>query len=222
MVPVTTDTLPTNVPKLDIKGTNWAIFSLCFQVAVEAKELWKQFDGINPKPTGLPTSSGGTMTISPPDPVALAQWQKTKNLTKHLLTQRIPDSTALRVWNLPDIVAMWMEIMHKYTEKGAYAQTDLRTKFLESKCPAGGDVHMFLDKLHTKCDELSAVGVLIEEKYYRSTIIQSLPNHLASFASSQLATARLYSSTKMIDPDILISLVIEEYEHQNRKDNRPL
>jgi hypothetical protein len=142
------DTLPTNVPKLDIKGTNWVIFSLCFQVAVEAKELWKQFDGTNPKPTGLPTSSGGTMTISPPDPVTLAQWQKTENLAKHLLTQRIPDSTALHVCNLPDVVAMWMEIVCEYTKKG----------------PTGGDIHMFLDELHTKCDELSAVGILIEEK----------------------------------------------------------
>ncbi|KAG1732846.1 uncharacterized protein EDB91DRAFT_1084594 [Suillus paluster] len=35
---------------------------------------------------------------------------------------------------------MWKEIVHEYTEKGAYAQTDLHTKFLELKCPGGGDV----------------------------------------------------------------------------------
>jgi hypothetical protein len=220
-VPVTTDTLPTNVPKLDIKGTNWAIYSLHFQVAIEAKELWKQFDRTNPKPVGSPMTSGGTTTVSPLDPVALAQWQKHKNLMKHLLTQHIPNSTALCVQNLTDIVAMWKEIMHEYTEKGAYAQTDLRTKFLESKCPGGGDVRTFLDELRTKHDELSAVGVQIEEKDYRSTIIQSLPNHLASFASGQLATARLYSPTQTIDPDILISLIIEESECRSCKDSRP-
>ncbi|KAG1784721.1 uncharacterized protein HD556DRAFT_1193168, partial [Suillus plorans] len=116
-VPVTTDTLPTNVPKLDIKGTNWVIFSLRFQIAVEAKELWKQFDGTNPKPVGPSTTSGGVTTTSPPDPVTLAQWQKSENLAKHLLTQRIPDSTMLCVWNLPDVVAMWKEIVREYTEK---------------------------------------------------------------------------------------------------------
>ncbi|KAG2361726.1 hypothetical protein BDR07DRAFT_1461313 [Suillus spraguei] len=89
------------------------------------------------------------------------------------------------------------------------------------QCPGGGDVRAFLDELHAKRDELSAVGVQIEEKDYRSTIIQSLPNHLASFASGQLATARLYSITKTIDPDILISLIIEESECQNRKDSCP-
>ena len=42
---ITTDTLPSNVPKLDVKGTNWAIFSFRFQVAVEVKDLWDHFDG---------------------------------------------------------------------------------------------------------------------------------------------------------------------------------
>jgi hypothetical protein len=67
---------------------------------------------------------------------------------------------------------------------------------------------------------LSAVGVQIEEKDYRSTIIQSLPSHLANFASGQLATARLYSPTRTINPDILISLIIEESERHNHKDVR--
>ena len=35
---------------------------------------------------------------------------------------------------------MWAEIVREYTEKGTYAQTEPRTKFLESKCPDEGDV----------------------------------------------------------------------------------
>lgn len=154
-VPVTTDTLPSNVPKLDIKGTNWAIFSLRFQVAVEAKELWKYFDGSCPRPAS-PVTDNGSPT--------------------------------------PQLFAFAILSMSQ--------PCGLRTKFLESKC-------------------LSAVGVDIEEKDYRSTIIQSLPNHLAIFASGQLATARLYSPTKTIDPDILISLIIEESERRTTRDARP-
>ena len=86
------------------------------------------------------------------------------------------------------------------------------------QCPVDGDVRQFLDDLHMKRDELAAVGVQIEEKDYRSTIIQSLPKYLASFASGQLATARLYSPMQTIDPDILISLIIEESECHNRKE----
>ena len=221
ILPVTTDTLPTNVPKLDIKGANWAIFSLRFQVAVEAKELWSHFDGTSLCPVAMEvTASDGTVTTTPPDADELAKWLKSENLAKHLLTQRVPDSTALRIRNLPNVASMWNEIVREYTEKGAYAQTDLRTKFLESQCPAEGDVRQFLDDLRTKRDELAAVGVLIEEKDYRSTIIQSLPKYLASFASGQLATACLYSPTQTIDPDLPISLVIEEAERRNRKETR--
>lgn len=68
ILPVTTDTLPTNVPKLDIKGANWAIFSLRFQVAVEAKELWSHFDGTSLCPVAMEvTASDGTVTTTPPD-----------------------------------------------------------------------------------------------------------------------------------------------------------
>ncbi|KAJ8582622.1 hypothetical protein M405DRAFT_712721, partial [Rhizopogon salebrosus TDB-379] len=152
------------------------IFSLRLQIAIEAKELWKHFDGTTPRPVGPPIAGpNGTTVSSPPDPDDLAKWQKNENLAKHLLFQHIPDSTALRVRNLTDVVAMWMEIVREYTEKGTYAQTDLRTKFLESRCPSNGDIRQFLDDLRAKRDELSAVGVQIEEKDYQSTIIQSLP-----------------------------------------------
>ena len=102
----------------------------------------------------------------------------------------------------------------EYTEKGAYTQTDLCGRFLESKCPDKGNVREFLDNLRVKREELASVGVDIDEKDYRSTIISSLPYSLANFASSQLAAARMFTSTKTIAPDSLISLISEEYEHQ--------
>jgi hypothetical protein len=82
--------------------------------------MYECFTSATPKPVSLSQMSGGTTTVSPPNPVALAQWQKHKNLAKHFLTQCIPDSTVLHVWNLPDVVTMWNEIVHKYIKKGAY------------------------------------------------------------------------------------------------------
>jgi hypothetical protein len=69
-----------------------------------------------------------------------------------------------------------------------------------------------LDNLRVKKEELSTYGVTIEDKDYHSTIITSLPHHLSNFASNLLAGARLYSSTKTIDPDELIALISEESE----------
>jgi len=87
-------------------------------------------------------------------------------------------------------------------------------RFLESKCPDKGNVWQFLDKLHMKREELVTVGVDIDEKDYCSMIISSLPYSLANFTLNQLAAAKLYFSTKTITPDALISLISEEYEHQ--------
>ena len=84
---------------------------------------------------------------------------------------------------------MWKEISKEYTEKGAYAQTDLRTQFLELRLAKGVDVCQFLDGLWTKKEELAAVGVSIDDMDFRLTIIKSLPNLLANFASSQLTAA---------------------------------
>ena len=79
-VPITTDTLLSNVPKLDVKGTNWAIFVFRFQVTVEVKELWSHFDGSSSPPTISATPMATETT-------ALNKWRKDESLAKHLLTQ---------------------------------------------------------------------------------------------------------------------------------------
>ena len=63
-------------------------------------------------------------------------------------------------------------------------------------------------------------GVEIDTKDYLSTIISSLPTSLSNFASNQLAAAKLYHTTKTIDPDVLISLISEEYERQKVQRSR--
>jgi len=82
------DTLPSSVPKLEASGLNWAIFSLCFQDAVEAKGYWGHFDGMTPwpvvaKPEDAPTAAKTTETTatqsvasSAEELAAVAQWDK--------------------------------------------------------------------------------------------------------------------------------------------------
>ena len=112
---------------------------------------------------------------------------------------------------------MWNEISKEYTEKGAYAQTDLHMQFLESRLAKGVDVRQFLDGLRMKKEELAAVGVSIDDTDFRSTIIKSLPNLLANFASSQLTAAQLFTTAKTVELDVLISVIAEEADHQKAK-----
>ena len=220
------DSLPSSIPKLDASGLNWAIFSVRFMDAIEAKGFWGHFDGTELRPTLTPvttTGADGVVTTAPISDIQIAavdKWDKDEQSAKSLLTQKIPDSTLMRVHNKHTVKERWDAIVTEYTEKGAYAQTDLRGRFLESKCPDKGNVREFLDGLRVKREELASVGVDIDEKDYRSTIISSLPFTLANFASSQLAAARMFAPSKTIVPDSLISLISEEYERQKTQKSR--
>jgi hypothetical protein len=202
----TTDILPSSVPKLLATGLNWTAFSMRFEDAIQAKGLWGHFDSSNAKPTVSSPATADKTT-------ALAKWEKDNLSAKALLTHRIPDSTLIRIHGKPLLKDRWDLISNEYTLNGSFAQADLHSHFMESKCPDKGNVREFLDRLQVKKEELATYGVVIEDKDYRSTIITSLPHHLSNFASNLLAGARLYSSTKTIDPDELIALISEEFEH---------
>jgi gag-polypeptide of LTR copia-type/Zinc knuckle len=203
------DQLPSSVPKLDPSGLNWAIFSVQFRDAVEAKGFWGHFDGSEACPVPVneqePTNE---------ETANINQWKKNERSAKSLLTQKLPDSALMRVHMKPTVKARWDAISTEYTEKGAFAQTEMRAKFLGMKCPEKGNVRDFLDALRVKKEELATMGVTIDDQDYRSTIISSLPFSLANFASSQLVSARLYAASKTIAPDPLIQLIAEESDRQ--------
>lgn len=113
------DTLPSSVPKLDASGLNWAIFSICFEDAVEAKGYWGHFDGTEPRPIpSSPPTNDETM--------AIAQWDKDERSAKSLLTQKIPNSALMHIRNKKSVKERWDAIVTEYTKKGAFAQMDLR------------------------------------------------------------------------------------------------
>jgi len=92
--------------------------------------------------------------------------------------------------------------------------------FLKLKCLEKGDTWNFLMDLRVKWEELTKVGVSIDNKDYLSTIISSLPLLLSNFAAAQLAAACMFSASKSIDPDVLISLLMEEADRQKSQKAR--
>lgn len=64
-----------------------------------------------------------------------------------------------------------------------------------------------------KQNELASVGTHISNDNYHSTILSSLSQWLATFASGQLAAACLHNSPGgTIDPEVLIILISDEWE----------
>ena len=82
--------LLSSVPKLEATGLNWAIFLIRFRDAVEAKGFWGHFDGSTPvPPVSVPPTARET--------TAMTQWEKDERSAKSLLTQKLPDSTLMKV-----------------------------------------------------------------------------------------------------------------------------
>ena len=174
------DTLPSTIPMLDAEGSNWAIFYIRFMDAIEAKGFWDHFDRTSSPPvlSEPPTAAETT---------AKNQWDKDEWSAKALLTQQLLDSTVMEIHVKKTVKERWEAVVGEYTVKGVYVQMEIRAKFLMSRCPERGNAKEFLRGLRLKKEELAQVGVGISDKEYMSTIISSLPDVLANFASMQMA-----------------------------------
>ena len=208
------DALPSTVPKLDASGSNWAIFVFRFEDAVQAKGFWGHFDGTVSRPTATDPAAPTAVETA-----AIALWDKDERSAKSLLTQKLPDSTVVMVHGKVTVRERWEAVVKEFSKKSAYAQADMRAKFMAMRCPDKGNPREFLEGLRVKKEELAQAGVEVDEKDYFSIIISSLPYSLSNFASSQLAAAQ-FLSTKKITPDDLLSMLLEESDRQRAQFQR--
>jgi hypothetical protein len=101
------DSLPTSVPKLETSGLNWVIFLVRFCDAVDAKGYWGHFDGSTPVPSmSTPATAAET--------AAKGQWEKGECSAKLLLTQKLPDSTLMKVHTKVTVQERWEAVMREH------------------------------------------------------------------------------------------------------------
>src|ERR1700679_3239077 len=206
------DTLPSTVPKLDAEGDNWAIFLVRFMDAVEAKGFWGHFDGSSPAPV---LDSDATDALK----AAETQWDKDERSAKTLLTQKLLDSTVMEIHSKKTVKERWEAVVKEYTVKGVYAQTEMRAKFLTSRCSEKGNAKDFLRGLRLKKEELAQVGVKISDEDYLSTIISSLPDGLSNFASMQMSWT-LQNTKSPMDASTLMTMLLQEAERQDLRSQK--
>jgi hypothetical protein len=113
----------------------------------------------------------------------------------------------------------WEAVVKEYTVKGVYAQTEMRGKFLMSRCPEKGNAKDFLRGLRLKKEELAQVGVKISDEDYLSTIISSLPDALSNFASMQMSWT-LQQSQQPMDASTLMTMLLQEAERQDLRNQK--
>jgi hypothetical protein len=124
-------TLSLSIPRLETNGSNWATFSMHFQEVMEASQKWGHFDGSTPHPV-------------PKDPAAptadekkeLTAWDHAEAVSCYMLSQRLPDSTAVQLKSLSSACTRWDKVKTEFSIKGQYAEADLLNKM---HCPRGGN-----------------------------------------------------------------------------------
>jgi hypothetical protein len=176
-----------------------------FQEVMEANQKWSHF-------TGSPDHPNPANASNPTDnkKKAMSEWDHDEVMARYLLSQRLPNSTAVHLKSLTTAKECWDKVKAKFSIKSQYTEADMLTAFSKMHCPCGGDVCAFLSLMCVKREELVAIGVLMSDKEYRSAIIKSLPKEMSKFSSGLLTAACMLQPSTSIDPDILIDHISEE------------
>ncbi|KAF9446864.1 hypothetical protein P691DRAFT_672605 [Macrolepiota fuliginosa MF-IS2] len=138
MTTLTNNVLSASVPKLELLGTNWAMFSLRFMTKVEMKGLWGHFDGTCkcPKLPVTPLTTTPSMmppaSSSPPSTEMVDAWDLDEKVARSLLYQKIPNLTLMTIARCSTVKIMWDAVVQEYTYKSAFSQACLCCDFMSS------------------------------------------------------------------------------------------
>lgn len=116
-------------------------------------------------PGGQAPAGGDAAAPQAPDPTFMAaqaavatkqyQFDDREAVAHYLLSQRLPDSTLIRVRHHATVADQWAAVVGEFTDKSVYAQTSMKNEFLESKAPKGANIKLFLGELATKREMLA-------------------------------------------------------------------
>ena len=130
--------LPANIPCLEPSGINWAIFSMRFREAMKATRRWGYFDGTKSHPE--PKDKGN---VTDDETEAIEKWDHEDLVARYLLSQHLPDTTAICLSHYKTAKERWEKVNHEFMAKSMYMQKDLEQSFFEMRCAKGADVRCY-------------------------------------------------------------------------------
>jgi hypothetical protein len=137
-------------------------------------------------------------------------WEHNDLAAYYLLLQHLPDSVTVRLQAYNTAKQRWDHLVSEFTTQSIYTQNDLKQAFFDMRCPKGGDICAFLTALHYKKEKLATAGVRVTQKEYQHTVLKSIPDELAKFASQLLTNA--WITSHVINTETLINSICEEFE----------
>jgi hypothetical protein len=164
---------------------------------------WPYFEGTVSCPTVKDPSK-----VTDAEKKAIEEWEHGDLAARYLLSQRLPNSIAVRLQSLTTSKGRWERLTSEFTVQSMYAQNDLEQAFFEMRCPKGGNICTFLTTLRCKKEELAAARVHVTQKEYQRTILKSLPDELAKFATLLLSNTQI--SNQVVGTETLINNICKE------------
>ncbi len=88
--PTTIEQLPSNIPHIEMDGSNWAIFVMQFREVMQATHCWPYFKGTVPTPSVKDPSK-----VTDDERKAIKKWEHEDLAMHYLLLQHLPNSIAV-------------------------------------------------------------------------------------------------------------------------------
>ncbi|KIY47440.1 hypothetical protein FISHEDRAFT_45351, partial [Fistulina hepatica ATCC 64428] len=119
---------------------------------MHGKGLWTHFDGSELLPVETDDNKD-----------AVTKWKTDEAKARSLLTQRLPNVTVSKIAKIDTVAKRWKAIMTDFSLKNELLQAGLRQEFMDSRCPRGEFIDVYLSKLLKKRNNLHSYGVNITD-----------------------------------------------------------
>jgi hypothetical protein len=160
----------------------------------------------------------------------------------YLLSQKLADSTLTKYMWKSTVAEMWSAIILEFTQKSMLVCSNMHLRFMAMRYMSGANLHTELDHVRVKYETLLNADVAVTDNDYCTLVINFLPSHLASFvtqisvnmkaitmvqhaasvASATTPVTPLDPKLLEMSPESMMTLALEEYDHQaDKKTSKP-
>jgi hypothetical protein len=223
-----TATLSAN--KLLESGHNWISYKGRFLLAVRQSRLSNRLsDDAKPKPKMYSKTAGPNsvyvedLAVNPPVPVAenlieerikeIDIWESQEATVIHFMVCSVPNRLVNRLLALPTAKACWDLLSTQFESKSELAKQDLRRQLNHLSCPEGADIRAHIDTMVEIHSNLTAMGEIIDDQTFRSTIAISLPHSLDHWQS--VLDISMRSLGKVQTSQTFIDQIRQQLDHQD-------
>src|ERR1700720_1288951 len=103
-----------NVPKLEVDGMNWVMFSTRLRIALQDKDVFGHLDGTATEPDKATLPDEHAASI------------KKEKQARNLLTQKLHDSTLTKLLSLTTAAQWWTSITNEFRAKSSHVFKAMR------------------------------------------------------------------------------------------------